>query len=125
MAADVWALGGTMYMLKMGRPPFLAKKIMDLCYKIIHEDVAWPSPSSSSSSSSSSGAAASIQGGIGSSGPLDPGVQRILDGMLQKEPKARLTLPQVGMAIYDNYCVCSKGSSGVVHARSTNSMNRC
>jgi len=81
-------------MLKMGRPPFLAKKIMDLCYKIVHEAVAWPSLSSSSGA-----AASALQGGNGgnggSSGPLDPGVQRILDGMLQKEPKARLTLPQV------------------------------
>jgi serine/threonine protein kinase len=36
-AADVWALGGTMFMLRFGTPPFLAPKVMLLCYKIIHE----------------------------------------------------------------------------------------
>lgn len=80
MAADVWALGGTLYMLKVGRPPFLAKKIMELCFKIIHEGVAWP------------GAAGGAELG---GGALEPGVQRLLDGMLQKDPRARWTLAQV------------------------------
>ena len=38
-AADVWALGATMFMLRFGTPPFLANKIMLLCYKIIHDEV--------------------------------------------------------------------------------------
>jgi hypothetical protein len=53
---------------------------MELCFKIIHDDVAWPGTA----------------GGAGlSGGSLEPGVQRLLDGMLQKDPNARWTLSQV------------------------------
>jgi len=39
MAADVWALGATCFMLGVGTPPFLANKIMLLCHKIINDPV--------------------------------------------------------------------------------------
>ena len=33
--ADVWALGATMYMLRFGTPPFLAKKVPQLYFRLI------------------------------------------------------------------------------------------
>lgn len=59
-----------MYMLRFGSPPFLAAKVMQLCFKIIHDEVVWPRK-------------------------IDEAVQRLLDGMLQKDPAKRLSLPQI------------------------------
>ena len=41
-AADVWALGATIYMLRYGRPPFVADGVLQLYHKILTEPVAFP-----------------------------------------------------------------------------------
>ena len=58
-------------MLRFGSPPFLANKIMLLCRKIVHDPVAWPRR-------------------------IDDGVRALLEGMLAKDARERLTLPKVG-----------------------------
>lgn len=68
--ADVWALGATMYMLRFGRPPFIAKKVIQLCFKIINDPLEWPFE-------------------------MDKEVQDILISMLEKDPDTRASLPQV------------------------------
>ena len=40
--ADVWAFGGTMFMLRFGRPPFLAPQVLQLYYKIINDPLEFP-----------------------------------------------------------------------------------
>jgi len=68
--ADVWALGATMYMLRFGRPPFIAKKVIQLCFKIVNDLLEWPFE-------------------------IDTDLQDILSNMLDKSPSARASLPQV------------------------------
>lgn len=69
--ADVWALGATMYMIRTGRPPFVANTVLQLYYKIQNEPLTWPPMA------------------------MDPGLRRLLEGMLVKDPSQRMTLQDV------------------------------
>jgi len=42
-AADVWAFGATMFTLRIGRPPFVAKGVMQLYYQITYDAIRFPS----------------------------------------------------------------------------------
>ena len=68
--ADVWAIGATIFMLRFGNPPFVAKSIINLYYKICNDPLVFP-------------------------GPLDPGLKNLLEGMLEKDPDKRFTIAQI------------------------------
>lgn len=70
--ADIWAIGATMFMLKFGHPPFLAKSIINLYVKIINDPLVFPSP-------------------------IDPGLKNLLENLLVKDPTKRYTLQQIIM----------------------------
>jgi hypothetical protein len=69
--ADVWAIGGTMFMLRFGHPPFVASSILALYNKIINDPLEFPPVS------------------------LDPGLRNLLANMLEKDPKLRYNMDQV------------------------------
>jgi serine/threonine protein kinase len=73
--ADVWAIGGTMYMLKFGNPPFLASNVMSLYYKIQNDPLVFPFV-------------------------INPNLKDLLEKMLTKDPSERYTLPQVSSHIW-------------------------
>ncbi|OWZ09434.1 CAMKK/CAMKK-META protein kinase [Phytophthora megakarya] len=68
--ADVWALGATIFMLKFGNPPFLAKSAMQMFERIQNDPLVFPSA-------------------------IDPLLAHLLNGMLTKSPQKRLTLVDV------------------------------
>eukprot|EP00644_Phytophthora_capsici_P003816 jgi/Phyca11/108769/e_gw1.15.53.1 len=68
--ADVWALGATIFMLKFGNPPFLAKSAMQMFERIQNDPLVFPSA-------------------------IDPLLAHLLNGMLTKSPQKRLTLLDV------------------------------
>lgn len=68
--ADVWALGATIFMLKFGNPPFLAKSAMQMFERIQNDPLVFPSA-------------------------IDPLLAHLLNGMLTKAPQKRLTLLDV------------------------------
>ncbi|KAL4100407.1 hypothetical protein PRIC1_008201 [Phytophthora ramorum] len=68
--ADVWALGATIFMLKFGNPPFLAKSAMRMFERIQNDPLVFPSA-------------------------IDPLLAHLLNGMLIKAPQKRLTLLDV------------------------------
>ncbi len=70
--ADIWAIGATMFMLRFGHPPFLAKSIINLYHKICHDPLVFP-------------------------GPIDPGLKNLLENLLEKDPTKRYTLQQIIM----------------------------
>jgi serine/threonine protein kinase len=70
--ADIWAIGATMFMLRFGHPPFLAKSIINLYHKICNDPLVFP-------------------------GPIDPGLRNLLENMLEKDPNKRYTLQQIIM----------------------------
>jgi serine/threonine protein kinase len=70
--ADVWAIGATMFMLRFGHPPFLAKSIINLYHKICNDPLVFP-------------------------GTIDPGLKNLLENLLEKDPNKRYTLQQVIM----------------------------
>ena len=70
--ADIWAIGATMFMLKFGHPPFLAKSIINLYVKIINDPLVFPAP-------------------------IDPGLKNLLENLLVKDPMKRYTLQQIIM----------------------------
>lgn len=70
--ADIWAIGATMFMLRFGHPPFLAKSIINLYNKICNDPLVFP-------------------------GPIDPGLQNLLENLLEKDPSKRYTLQQIIM----------------------------
>lgn len=70
--ADIWAIGATMFMLRFGHPPFLAKSIINLYHKICHDLLVFP-------------------------GPIDPGLKNLLENLLEKDPTKRYTLQQIIM----------------------------
>ncbi|KAJ1457577.1 kinase-like domain-containing protein, partial [Pelagophyceae sp. CCMP2097] len=74
-SADVWALGATMYMLRLGRPPFLADKVIQLYYKIIHDAVDYAAPEGQQA--------------------LDAELRRLLGAMMTKDPLKRVDLAAV------------------------------
>lgn len=69
-SADVWAIGATIFMLKFGRPPFVAKTILNLYHKIQNDPLVFPFEANIS-------------------------LQDLFRGMLEKDPTKRLTLTQV------------------------------
>ncbi|KAI9992650.1 hypothetical protein PInf_014510 [Phytophthora infestans] len=68
--ADVWALGATIFMLKFGNPPFLAKSAMQMFERIQNDPLVFPAA-------------------------IDPSLSHLLNGMLTKSPQKRLTLLDV------------------------------
>ncbi|RLN85279.1 hypothetical protein BBJ28_00002753 [Nothophytophthora sp. Chile5] len=68
--ADIWALGATIFMLKFGNPPFVAKSAMQMFERIQHDPLVFPSA-------------------------IDPLLAHLLHGMLTKIPQKRLTLLEV------------------------------
>jgi hypothetical protein len=68
--ADIWAIGATIFMLRFGHPPFIAKNIMNLYSKIINDPVVYPFM-------------------------IDPGLRNLLENILVKDPNERFTLEQV------------------------------
>lgn len=70
--ADIWAIGATMFMLRFGNPPFLAKSIINLYHKICNDPLVFP-------------------------GPIDPGLRNLLENLLEKDPTKRYTLQQIIM----------------------------
>ena len=71
--ADVWAFGGTMFMLRFGRPPFLAPQVLQLYYKIINDPLEFPADAA----------------------PVDEGLRDMLGAMLTKDPSDRIHLEGV------------------------------
>lgn len=69
-AADMWALGATVFMIRCGRPPFLGEGALQLFHKIIHEPVVFPVR-------------------------MCDGLRRLLEGMLEKDPSRRWTIEAV------------------------------
>jgi len=68
--ADIWALGATMYMIRCGHPPFVANTVLQLYYKIQNDPLTFDQP-------------------------LDPGLRRLLEGMMVKDASKRMTLQDV------------------------------
>lgn len=68
--ADVWAMGITIFMLKFGQPPFIAGNIILLYHKIQSDPLVFPSA-------------------------INPSLQELLVGMLQKDPEERCQLNEV------------------------------
>jgi serine/threonine protein phosphatase PrpC len=73
--ADVWALGGTMFMLRFGHPPFIAASIMTLGQKIRTDPLVFPQP-------------------------IDNMLKDLIENMLVKDPAKRFTLEKVLMHPY-------------------------
>ena len=59
-----------MFMLRFGRPPFIASKVLQLAYKIIHDPLVFPFD-------------------------IDPNLRNLLRGMLEKDQAKRMTLARV------------------------------
>ncbi|KAF1336146.1 Camkk/camkk-meta protein kinase, partial [Globisporangium splendens] len=70
--ADIWTVGATIFMLKFGNPPFLAKSAMQMFEKIQNDPLEFPFP-------------------------IDPLLQDLLTGMVIKDPQQRMTLEDVMM----------------------------
>jgi [calcium/calmodulin-dependent protein kinase] kinase len=70
--ADIWAIGATIFMLRFGQPPFVAKSIINLYYKICNDPLVFPATPS-----------------------IEPGLQNLIEGMLEKNPEKRLTIAQI------------------------------
>jgi serine/threonine protein kinase len=68
--ADVWALGATMFMLRFGHPPFVAKTILNLYNKIQNDSLVFPFA-------------------------IDASLKDLLSRMLEKDPEKRLSLNEV------------------------------
>lgn len=68
--ADIWAIGITIYMLRYGHPPFMAKTVLALYSKIVNDPVVFPYM-------------------------IDPGLRNLLENVLEKDPMKRFTLQQI------------------------------
>ncbi|XP_055550983.1 calcium/calmodulin-dependent protein kinase kinase 1 isoform X2 [Wyeomyia smithii] len=71
-AADIWALGATLYSLVHGNVPFIATSVPGVYEKIKNDPVKFPS-----------------------AGTVSPELQDLLKSMLEKDPQLRITLPQI------------------------------
>lgn len=69
-SADIWAMGATIFMLRFGHPPFIAKNIINLYSKIVNDPLVFPLD-------------------------IDPGLRNILENLLEKDPQKRFTMPQI------------------------------
>eukprot|EP00903_Cladosiphon_okamuranus_P018574 g17097.t1 len=70
--ADVWALGATMYMIRCGKPPFMANQVMALYDKIQNDPLEFPPEVN-----------------------MSVGLKRLLRAMMEKGAAQRVTLDQV------------------------------
>ncbi|CAM9402078.1 unnamed protein product [Ectocarpus fasciculatus] len=70
--ADVWALGATMYMIRCGKPPFMANQVMVLYEKIQNDPLDFPPEVN-----------------------MSPGLRRLLRAMMEKDPAKRIILDHV------------------------------
>lgn len=71
-AADIWALGATLYSLVYGNVPFLASSVLAVYEKIKNEDVQFPSQPE-----------------------ITDELKNLITQMLTKDPSQRITLPQI------------------------------
>ena len=69
-SADIWAMGATIFMLRFGHPPFIAKNIINLYNKIVNDPLVFPYD-------------------------IDPGLRNILEHLLEKDPQKRFTMQQI------------------------------
>ena len=88
--ADMWAVGATIFMLKFGHPPFVAKSAVVLFEKIQNDVLEFPCE-------------------------IDARLQDLLIGMLTKNAEERLTLLDVMMHPW----VCKQELPAVVHREET------
>lgn len=70
-AADVWALGATLYALVYGNVPFVATNIPALYEKIKHDAIHFPPT------------------------PLSPELKELINRMLEKDPERRITIKEI------------------------------
>lgn len=75
-AADIWALGATLYSLVYGIVPFSANNVPAVYEKIKHDGLNFP---------------ATIT--------ISDELRDLIEGMLDKDPNKRLTLPQIKVNI--------------------------
>mmetsp|Transcript_9981 Transcript_9981/g.13725 ORF Transcript_9981/g.13725 Transcript_9981/m.13725 type:complete len:1417 (+) Transcript_9981:52-4302(+) len=68
--ADIWAIGATVFMLRFGHPPFIAKNIINLYSKIVNDPLVFPHE-------------------------IDPGLRNLLENLLEKDPLKRFTMQQI------------------------------
>jgi [calcium/calmodulin-dependent protein kinase] kinase len=87
--ADIWAVGATIFMLKFGNPPFVAKNAMQIFEKIQNDPLIFPSSSLPDSNHGNHTTPTPP--------PLDPLLENLLIGMLTKDPLKRMTLLDVMM----------------------------
>lgn len=94
-AADTWAVGVTLYCLIFGQYPFLGDTLQDTYDKIVNNALTLPDD-------------------------LDPQLKNLLEGLLCKDPKHRITLPSVAEhpwvveadgPILEYLCLCRRKSS--------------
>ncbi|XP_058822192.1 uncharacterized protein LOC131683853 isoform X2 [Topomyia yanbarensis] len=71
-AADIWALGATLYALVHGNVPFIATSVPGVYEKIKNEPLQFPATST-----------------------ISPELRDLIETMLDKDPQLRITLPQI------------------------------
>nr|CCA22084.1 calcium/calmodulindependent protein kinase kinase pu [Albugo laibachii Nc14] len=71
-SVDIWSLGATLYMMVIGHPPWLADNEIVLSEKVQKDELCFPSEAETS---------------------VDPHLKNLLQRMLTKDPKLRISLP--------------------------------